>query len=764
MAYVYSFEDRCEDKWLLGNKGANLVVMVRLGLPVPFGFVISIDAYREFKQTGQLPVKEIEDALSALEMRAGHKFGEGLSVSVRSSAAVSMPGMMDTVLDVKERPAVIEAVRKVFASWDNPRANEYRRLNNISAEVGLATIVQAMVFGNRDMKSGTGVVFTRNPSTGEKGLFGEYLPRALGEELVSGRATPATIDALRSQMPKVFEQLDLIGRQLEEHFKEMQDIEFTVDAGKLYMLQTRSGKRSGQAAVKIAVDMAKEGLISRDDAILRVTPEDLRGVIYAHIDRPERFRPLARGLNASPGAATGVVVFFPQEAAVRAKKNEDTILVRPETSPDDIQGISAAKGVLTSKGGLTSHAAIVTRAMGKPSIIGAGELRIDLAREQFEVDGQIVKKGQTITIDGNTGYVYVGALPLVDGETTPEFEELMQWADQTRWIGVMGNADTAEAVALVKKFGADGIGLCRTERQFNSPEALAAIREFILAETKDEIAKALTHLKQLQKADFTSIFRALQGLPIVIRLLDLPLHEFLPKVTKESDPQLRERLERLIEVNPMMGHRGVRLAITSPEVYRMQIEAILEAKKEVDANVSIMVPQVITLQELEWVRKIAENSELKIGVMMETVRACMRAGKLAQVADFFSFGTNDLTQAVFSFSREDAEKKFLSTYLEKGILEDNPFQILDVKGVGRLMETAISWARQEKKDLVIGVCGEHAGEPRSIQAFYRMGVDYVSCSAFRIPLAKLVSAQASINERTARRTRVEKATVSQPVC
>ncbi|MDO8473591.1 MAG: putative PEP-binding protein [Dehalococcoidia bacterium] len=764
MANVYPFDGACDDKWMLGNKGANLVTMARLGLPVPPGFVISVDSYREFKKTGQLPLKEIDAALAALEKRSGSKLGEGLAVSVRSSAAASMPGMMDTVLDVRQRDMMIDSVRKVFSSWDNARAEEYRRISNISAEMGLAVIIQAMVFGNRDMRSGTGVVFTRNPSNGDKGLFGEYLPRALGEDLVSGRATPGTIDALHSQMPDVFSQLDDLGRQLESHFKDMQDIEFTVESGKLYMLQTRSGKRSGAAAVKIAVDMAKEGLISRDDALLRITPEDLRAVIYAHVDSPERFRPIARGLNASPGAASGIVVFFPQEAAIRAKKNEDVILVRPETSPDDILGISAAKGVLTSKGGLTSHAAIVTRAMGKPSIIGAGELKIDLAREQFEAGGQIIKKGQVITVDGNTGYVYSGALPLVEGETTPEFEEVMQWSDGLRWIGVMGNADTAEDALMVKKFKADGIGLCRTERQFNSPDALAAIREFILAEKPEAVSRALARLKKLQKDDFTAIFKALQGLPIVIRLLDLPLHEFLPKATTESDLNLKERLERLIEVNPMMGHRGVRLAITTPDVYRMQVEAIIEALKEAPANVSIMVPQVITLQELLWVRKIAEGSGLKIGVMMETVRACMRAGKLAQVADFFSFGTNDLTQAVFSFSREDAEKKFLTTYLEKGILEDNPFQVLDVKGVGRLMETAIEWGRREKPDLVVGVCGEHAGEPRSIKSFYKIGVDYVSCSPFRIPVAKLVAAQASITERNARRARLDKSSAPQSVC
>ncbi|MBI2854722.1 MAG: pyruvate, phosphate dikinase [Chloroflexi bacterium] len=759
---VYSFEDLCEDKKLLGNKGANLVTMVKMGLPVPPGFAVSVDAWKEYKRTGQLPEQAIEDALSRLERRMGRKLGDGLAVSVRSSAAVSMPGMMDTVLDVRDNSTMMDSIRKVFDSWETPRAIEYRRLNNISAEMGLASIVQAMVFGNRDELSGTGVLFTRNPSTGERGLFGEWLQGALGEELVSGRRTPQPLDEMKKMLPDAYRQLEEVARTLEQHFKDMQDIEFTVDSGKLYVLQTRNGKRSGQAAVKIAVDMAKEDILSQEDAILRMTPDDLRSIIYPHIHMPERYQPLTRGLNASPGAATGIVVFYPEEAAIRAKKNEDTILVRPETSPDDIQGIAAAKGVLTSRGGLTSHAAIVTRAMGKPSVIGASQLEIDLKKEQFSVNNVVVKKGDIITVDGDTGYVYTGALPLIETEATAEFNTIMSWCDDLRWIGVMGNADTAEAVTQVRRFGGDGIGLCRTERQFNTPEALAAIREFILGETREELDKVLQRLRELQKEDFVAIFKALQGMPAVIRLLDLPLHEFLPRDSKDS--RVRERIMRLMEVNPMMGHRGVRLAITNPEIYKMQIDAILEAKREVEANISLMVPQVITLQELLWVRRIAEGSGLKVGMMMETVRACMRAGPLARAADFFSFGTNDLTQAVFSFSREDAEKKFLTTYFDKGILQDNPFQVLDVKGVGRLMETAIHWARQEKPNLVISVCGEHAGDPRSIEVFYRMDIDYVSCSPFRIPVAKLVAAQASIKDKREHKARLKTLTQQEVKC
>jgi len=530
----------------------------------------------------------------------------------------------------------------------------------------------------------------------------------------------------------------------------MQDVEFTIEAGRLYILQTRAGKRSGGAAIKIAVDMSKEGFITAEEAIMRVSTEDMRALLHQHIESPQKYNPLASGLAAAPGAAAGIVVFDPFEAVEAMKKNEKVILVRPETSPDDIQGVSAAVGVLTSRGGLTSHAAIVTRAMGKPCICGADEIKIDMQAQQFEAGGQIVKKGEVITIDGNTGNTYLGSLPLVEAEGTPELAELLAMADSFRRLQVRANADSEEIIALARKFGAEGIGLCRTERQFNDPERLYTIREFILAETAALRSKALGRLYQLQKEDFVDIFRELQGMSIIVRLLDLPLHEFLPSDMETADPELKERIHELRETNPMLGHRGVRLAITSPEIYKMQIDAISEARDEVEADVSIMVPQVITLQELLWVKRMVKDKAIKVGIMMETVRACMRAGRLAQVADFFSFGTNDLTQAVYSFSREDVEKKFLSTYLEAGILQDNPFQILDEKGVGRLMETAISWARKEKKGFEIGVCGEHAGEPRSIRLFHNAGVDYVSCSPFRVPIARLAAAQAAIEEKARR--------------
>jgi pyruvate,orthophosphate dikinase len=746
--YIYSFKDDCEDKGTLGNKGANLVTMVRLGLPVPYGFILSLEAYAAYKSSGSLPDAEIEQAIAVMEKNVHQKLGKGLQVSVRSSAPVSMPGMMDTVLNLKDVTGVKMAVRRVFDSWDNIRAVEYRRLNKIPSGLGTSAVVQAMVFGNKDATSGTGVVFTRDPRTGEKGLFGEYLSQAQGEDLVSGTRTPGLIADLNSLMPDVYTELREIAESLESHYRDMQDIEFTVESRRLYILQTRSAKRSGQAAVKVAVDMVHEGLITREEAIVSLAVTDLQALLHKHIRSHGSCESLTSGLAAAPGAAFGKVVFNPNEAITLAKKSVPVILVRPETSPDDIRGIAAANGVLTAKGGLTSHAAIVTRAMGKPCVCGAENITIDLELEHFEVGSQMVRKGSEITIDGTSGNVYIGCLPLEEGHLTNEFGELMTWADGFKRLGVRANADTPEMVAQARRLGAEGIGLCRTERQFSGPERLSAIREFILAQTETERAKALKRLGKLQKEDFVAIFRELQGLPIVVRLLDLPLHEFLPQEADTLDNRIRQRTAELKEVNPMLGHRGVRVAVTNPDIYKMQVEAIEAAKAEIQADVSVMIPQIITLQELLLIRrKCFEGSSLKVGIMMETVRACMRAGKLAEVADFFSFGTNDLTQAVYSFSREDAEKKFLSTYLEIGILEDNPFEVIDVKGVGRLMETAIFWAQRAKKDIEIGVCGEQAGEPRSIQFFNGINVDYVSCSPFRVPVAKLVAAQTSIQQR-----------------
>ncbi len=755
LAGIYFFDEDIEDKMLLGNKGGNLVTMTRLGLPVPPGFALSIEAYRDYHGTGNLPLKSIEEAMSQLEKKTGKKLGKGLLVSVRSSAPVSMPGMMDTVLNIGDKASLIAAVKRIFDSWDNLRAVEYRRLNSIPSDMGTASIVQAMVMGNKDSRSGTGVIFSRNPSTGEGGVFGEYMVQAQGEDLVSGVRTPESIDTLRQQLPEAFAQLEGIAAKLEKHFKDMQDIELTVESSVLYILQTRSGKRSGQAAVKIAVDMAKEGTITREDALMRVTPADLRALLYKRLRSPETAVPLARGMPAAPGASTGKVVFSPLEAVTLAKKNEKVILVRPETSPDDIQGIAAAEAVLTARGGLTSHAAIVTRAMGKPCVCGAEEVKIDLHKGQFEAGGYVVRKGEEVTLDGNTGALYLGSLPLIEAEVTAELGELMSWADSIRRLGIRANADTADMMVKAIEFGAEGIGLCRTERQFNAPERLSVIREFILAPNTAQKTEALIRLRRLQKRDFVAIFKALQGKPVIIRLLDLPLHEFLPSEVEAKDPDLKKRIHALKEVNPMLGHRGVRLGVTNPEIYQMQIDAILEAAAEVPANVSVMIPQVITLQELLWVRKYVKEKSLKLGVMMETVRACLRAEKLAEVADFFSFGTNDLTQAVYSFSREDAEKKFLSTYLEIGILQDNPFEIIDIKGAGRLMELAVTWARSVKADLEIGVCGEHAGEPRSIKYFHSIGITYLSCSPPRIPVAKLAAAQAVLEEKMSQKSKKE---------
>jgi pyruvate,orthophosphate dikinase len=719
--------------------------MTRLGLPVPPGFVLSIEAYTEYKRTSSLPETEIRQAIASLEEQTGKRLGRDLQLSVRSSAPVSMPGMMDTVLNVKDMAEVEAAVKRVFDSWDNLRAVEYRRLNRIPSQLGTSAIVQVMVFGNKDTASGTGVVFTRNPSTGEKGLFGEYINQAQGEDLVSGTRTPGLIADLEGMMPDVYAELQEIAKLLESHFNDMQDIEFTIESRKLYILQTRSAKRSGKAAVKTAVDMVHEGLITREEAITRVRVEDLRALLYKQIKSPELYHPLTKGLAAAPGAVYGQVVFDTGEAITFAKKGIPVILVRPETSPDDIQGIAAAEGVLTSRGGLTSHAAIVTRAMGKPCVCGTEDIDIDLKLDEFKVRGQIVRKGDKITIDGTSGTVYMGSLPLEEGKAIREMDELMTWAEGFKRLGTRANADTPEMVAQAMKLGAEGIGLCRTERQFNGPERLSAIREFILAETGTQRAAALERLRELQKEDFVDIFRELKGLPIIVRLLDLPLHEFLPSEAETADPRIKQRIAELKETNPMLGHRGVRIAVTYPDIYKMQVEAIEAAMAEVPANVSVMIPQVITLQELLLVKKNCfEGSRFKIGVMMETVRACMRAGRLAEVADFLSFGTNDLTQAVYSFSREDAERKFLSTYLEIGILENNPFEIIDVKGVGRLMQTAIFWARRARKDIEIGVCGEQAGEPRSIQFFNALNIDYVSCSPFRVPIARLAAAQAAI--------------------
>ncbi len=747
MMNVYPFTGEYMDKAEMGNKGNNLVAMTRLGLAVPPGFIVAVKAFRHWQETGLIPEDDISQALANLESKVGRKIGEGLQVSVRSSAAASMPGMMDTILNISDQTSILKAVKRIFESWNNPRAVEYRRLNNILPSMGTAAIVQAMVFGNRDAQSGTGVIFSRNPGTGEKGLYGEYMIQAQGEDLVSGVRTPEPISKLRQVMPAIYAELAAVAERLERHFTDMQDMEFTVESGKLYILQTRNGKRTGRAAVKIAIDLLNEGLITPEEAVMRVTVDDIKGMLHTQLGSTGGARPVAKGLSAAPGAARGKVYFTSSDAQDQYRKGVDVILVRPETSPDDIRGIATSVGVLTQRGGLTSHAAVVTRAMGKACICGAEGILVDLNLKQFSAAGHIIKEGETITIDGSSGNVYLGALPLAESEVTPEFNELLTLADGFKRLGVRANAETPEMIAQAKIFGAEGIGLARTERMFNAPVSLKAIRQFILAENADQRIAAIENLLILQTRDFKELFRELAGLPVIIRLLDIPLHEFLPQEQDVSDPMVKSKIAELKETNPMLGHRGVRLAVTTPELYRMQIQAIHSAMTEVPAKVSVMVPQVITIQEAQTVKKMLEGLPLRFGVMMETVRACMRAGHLAEQTDFFSFGTNDLTQAVFSFSREDAEKKFLTIYLEKGILQDNPFSVLDVKGVGRLMETAIFWARRAKKEIEIGVCGEQAGDPRTVRYLHGIGVDYVSCSPFRIPTAKLVAAQAAIRSR-----------------
>ncbi len=740
---VYTLSDSCEDRNILGNKGANLVTMTRLGLPIPPGFVISIDAFHRLAGEAGLPSDEIDSAIAQLERAAGKKLGSGLAVSVRSSGPVSMPGMMDTLLNIGSREALMKAVDEVFASWDSPRAKEYRRLNDIPGDLGTAVVVQVMVMGTGGETSGTGVLFTRNPNDGENELFGEYMQDAQGEDLVSGAHTPGPLSLLEQQQPDVYAELERHVKRLESYYRDMQDVEFTVEDGTLYILQTRSGKWTARAAVKSAVDMAVDGLITKSEAVMRVTPENVELMLHRTLDRPERWEPFLKGLAAAPGAVTGRAVFRPERVAEESEQGP-TILVRPETTPDDIQGIAAADGVLTASGGLSSHAAIVTRAMGKPCVCGAEDARVDDVGETLTVAGATIAAGDVITIDGSTGNVYLGELPTIESEAIPELETLLSWADDARRLGVWANADTPEMVSKALQFGAEGIGLLRTERQFGTPDSLAAIRKFILSGSEEERAEALEALHDLQAQDFQAIFRALNGAPVIIRLLDMPLHEFLPPAPADADSPEARRAEELAEVNPMMGHRGVRLGISFPELYEMQVTAIKDAMTVVPAKVAVMIPQVITSKEIAEIKSHIDHAGLRVGIMMETARACMRAGRLAEIADFFSFGTNDLTQAVFSFSREDVEKKFLANYLEKGVLPDNPFEVLDAKGVGRLMETAIYWARRTASGLEIGVCGEHAGEPRSIACFHRMGVTYVSCSPYRVPVARLAAGRAAL--------------------
>jgi pyruvate,orthophosphate dikinase len=877
--FVYFFGKDVTDgkgsmKDLLGGKGSGLAEMANLGIPVPPGFTITTEVCVLYLQNNTYPEeihKQIKEAIDKLETLNNKKLGDPndpLLVSVRSGARVSMPGMMDTVLnlgltdksviglankvnderfaydcyrrfismfgdvvlgidfdkfesliedqkkelkvesdadlDVKALKYLVErfkgviklekgfdfpqdptvqlqmAIDAVFDSWNNPRAITYRKLNEIDDSWGTAVNVQTMVYGNRGNTSGTGVAFTRNPSTGEKKFFGEYLINAQGEDVVAGIRTPDFIDTLNNKIPEAYNQLVDICKRLEAHFTDMQDIEFTIQEGKLYMLQTRTGKRTAAAAVKIATDMVAEGLIDKETAVTRIKAEHIDLLLHPRIDPNAKLDVIAKGLPASPGAAVGKVVFTAEAAEEMAEKGEKTILVRTETSPEDIGGMAAAQGVLTVRGGMTSHAAVVGRGMGKPCVVGCGDISIDAKSGIFMVNGYTVKEHDYITIDGSTGGLIIGKVELIDAEISDDLKRILLWADAIRTLGVRTNADNPADAGLARELGAEGIGLCRTEHMFFGEERIPAVREMIMAEDEKSRKKALKKLLPMQKEDFLGIFRSMEGLPVTIRLLDPPLHEFLPD-KEELDAKLREfeaagnrekiaevkkviqRVVSLKEINPMLGHRGCRLGITYPEIYDMQVRAIMEAACELAIEgmqivPEIMIPLVGLVKELsitrEEVCKMAETVmaekgvkiDYKVGTMIELPRAAIIADQIAQEADFFSFGTNDLTQTTFGFSRDDVSK-FVPIYQKAGILEHDPFAVLDQEGVGEIMKIGIGKGRSVKPDLKMGICGEHGGEPKSIHFAYEIGLNYVSCSPYRVPIARLVAAQSTIESR-----------------
>jgi pyruvate, orthophosphate dikinase len=844
---------------LLGGKGAGLAEMTTAGAPVPPGFTITTAACNAYTATGDLPSGLWEDVLTALgdiERQTGRGFGDAVNpllVSVRSGAKFSMPGMMDTVLNLglndktvlglaaasgDERFAadayrrfiqlfgkivlgidgakfehVLEkakgsgrqdtdlsadelakvafgyrdvirqeagrefpqdpqeqlraAIAAVFRSWNGRRAVDYRRLNKISDDLGTAVNVQAMVFGNLGATSGTGVAFSRNPSTGENVLYGEYLVNAQGEDVVAGIRTPTPIAELRREMPEVYRQFEEIARQLEGHYADMQDMEFTVERGRLYMLQTRTGKRTGAAAVRIAVEMAEAGVIDRKTAVLRVEPSAIEQLLHPTLNAEATARAhlLTRGLPASPGAATGEVVFDPDEAVNMVQAGHQVILVRRETAPEDFHGMVIAEAVLTARGGMTSHAAVVARGMGKPCVVGAGELRIDEELQVLRVNGHEVRCGQFITLNGATGEVFLGRIETEEPELSEQYQTLMAWADEFRTIRVRTNADSPQDAAAARRFGAEGIGLCRTEHMFFQGDRIDAVREMIVAETGDERRAALAKVEPYQRNDFARIFREMDGLPVTIRTLDPPLHEFLPKDELEISElaekmgiafeKLRAKIDALVETNPMLGFRGCRLGIAYPEITEMQARAIFAAAKEcredgIDVRPEVMIPLVNTAAEFEnqaaIVRREAEAAgfgDCLVGTMIEVPRAALVADEIAAVADFFSFGTNDLTQTTMGISRDDSAR-FVPLYLGKKILANDPFQVLDQQGVGQLVTMAIERGRGVKPGLKIGVCGEHGGEPSSVEFFVHAGLDYVSCSPFRVPVARLAAAHAAL--------------------
>jgi pyruvate, orthophosphate dikinase len=840
--YVYGFDEPAEGgRDLLGGKGIGLAEMTQLGVPVPAGFTISTDACRAYMASGgELPEgleSEVDAHIARLEKKTGKRFGDTndpLLVSVRSGAAVSMPGMMDTILNVGLNDAAVEglarrtgnerfardsyrrliqmygeivdhidahrfddalrrhegdlpgvidafkaiyeeetgrpfpqdakeqlgrAVRAVFESWDTPRAKAYRRHNHIPDDLGTAVNVVQMVFGNKGEQSGTGVAFTRDPSTGEQGLYGEFLADAQGEDVVAGIRTPDPVEAMKERLPGAFNELVETIRRLEEHYKDMQDIEFTVEDGKLYLLQTRSAKRTAAAALRAAVDMVDEGLITREEAVARIDPGQLDQLLHPRIDPGASYDVAAKGLNASPGAASGGIVFDADTAEERGRGGDAVILVRWETTPDDIHGMIAAQGILTAHGGMTSHAAVVARGMGKPCVAGCEALSVDVDARTASLDGTQLREGDVITIDGGTGEVIVGDVPLIPPEINEDFETVLGWADDLRRLAVRANADTPEDAAKAREFGAQGIGLCRTEHMFMADDRLPVVREMIMAGDEDERRAALDRLLPHQQSDFEGIFEAMAGLPVTIRLLDPPLHEFLPPLEEARDELMRSRIRALHEANPMLGTRGCRLGLQFPEIYEMQVRAIIRAAIAVRERggdpplVEIMHPLVAFREELRRLRELTvataeEEGDLEYlaGTMIELPRACVRADEIAEEADFFSFGTNDLTQTALGFSRDDAEGKFLTHYLQDGVLERNPFETLDQSGVGDLMAIAVERGRRTKPDIKLGICGEHGGEPTSVMFCHRLGLDYVSCSPYRVPLARLAAAQAALAE------------------
>lgn len=866
--YVYSFSEGSKEmKSLLGGKGANLAEMTKIGLPVPQGFTITTDACNDYydneKTIRAEIVAEIEKHLAELEELQGKKLGctkNPLLVSVRSGAVFSMPGMMDTILNlglndnsvlgladatqnerfaydsyrrfiqmfsdvamevpkykfenvldrvkeekgykfdtdlttedlkgiVEEFKAIYKkevktdfpqdpkeqlmlAIEAVFRSWNNPRAIVYRKLNDISHKLGTAVNIQSMVFGNMGETSGTGVAFTRNPATGENKLFGEYLINAQGEDVVAGIRTPQDISTLQNVMPEIYDQFVKVTQILENHYKDMQDIEFTIENEKLFILQTRNGKRTAKAAINVAVDLVEAGIIDKKEAIMRVEPNQLDQLLHPTFEDKalKEATLLAKGLPASPGAACGKVYFNADDVVAAVEGGEKVLLVRQETSPEDIEGMVKAEGILTARGGMTSHAAVVARGMGKCCVAGCGEIKVDEAAKEIRAGELTVKEGDFLSIDGSTGKVYLGEVKQSPVEVTGNFEKLMNWVDETKQMMVRTNADNPRDAKAAVEFGAEGIGLCRTEHMFFEEDRIPAVREMILSKDVEQREKALAKILPMQRQDFLEIFEVMEGKPVNIRLLDPPLHEFLPQDDETiaelaasmgiDEAEIRKRIVDLEEFNPMLGHRGCRLAVTYPEICVMQARAIIEGaieaiNKGVEVHPEIMVPLVGEVNELKLIRgmieetaeKVMEEKGVKVdytvGTMIEIPRACLTADEIAEVADFFSFGTNDLTQMGFGYSRDDAGK-FLGEYVEKEILEKDPFQVLDQKGIGKLVQMGAKLGRSVKPELKLGICGEHGGEPSSVEFCYNTGLNYVSCSPYRVPIARLAAAQASI--------------------